>query len=61
MTALAVLSVGIAWAWIWFETIKSGQRPNKSTTYTVGIATLLVLLALTWPLFEFALTQSLGG
>jgi hypothetical protein len=61
MTALAAVFVAAAWAWIGFQSRKSGRRPNKSTTYTVSIATMLVLLALTWPLFEEPLIRSFSG
>jgi hypothetical protein len=61
MTALAAVSVAAAWAWIWLQSRKSGRRPNKSTTYTVGVATVLALLALAWPLFEEPLIRSFSG
>jgi hypothetical protein len=61
MTALAVVSVAAAWAWIGFQSRKSGRRPNKSTTYTLGVATMLALLALTWPLLEEPLTRNFSG
>jgi hypothetical protein len=52
MTALAGIAVAAAWVWIWRESVRSGVRPARSTLYMMVVATLLLALALTWPLIE---------
>ncbi len=61
ITGLAVVSVAFAWAWIWLQAKKSGQRPNNSTTFIVGVATALVVLAAFWPIVEQHLMRGFGG
>lgn len=49
MTGLALLTVAVAWLWIWREARRLGMRPSWSTLHFMGVATFLLALALVWP------------
>jgi hypothetical protein len=60
MTALATIAAAVAWLWIWRQASRSGTRPSSATLRIMGIATLLLVLALVWPLLEPQIAQALG-
>lgn len=59
MTALASIAVAAAWVWIWRESVRSNARPARLTLYMMVVATLLLALALAWPLIEPKLLAAL--
>jgi hypothetical protein len=61
MTVLAILAVAVAWLWVWRQASKSGFRPSQSTIAMMAAATLLLMLALAWPLLEPGIARALGG
>jgi hypothetical protein len=52
MTILAIVAVAVAWLWIWFQAVRSNMRPAASTLNIMSVATLLLALAVAWPLIE---------
>jgi hypothetical protein len=60
MTGLAVLTVAIAWLWIWRESRRLGMRPSPSALHFMGAATFLLALALIYPLVEPQIARALG-
>jgi hypothetical protein len=61
MTVLGSIAVAAAWLWIWRQASGFGQRPSQTTLYMMAIATLLLALALAWPLLEPSIVRALGG
>jgi hypothetical protein len=51
-TALAVLAVIGAWAWIAWQTRRTRCKPASSTLYVMVAATALMVLAVLWPFVE---------
>jgi hypothetical protein len=49
---LAVALVASAWLWVAVRSAQSKRRPARSTLLVLGLATLLLVAALAWPLFE---------
>jgi hypothetical protein len=58
-TVLAAIIVASAWAWIVVQSIRTKAKPARSTLYTMGIATAVLLLALSWSHIEPFLIQNL--
>jgi hypothetical protein len=59
MTGVAVVAVAAAWGWVWWESARSRARPAPSTLYLMGLATVLLAVALLWPLIEPGLRMAL--
>jgi hypothetical protein len=49
---LAWFAVAAAWGWVWWESARSRARPATSTLYLMAVATVLLAVALLWPLIE---------
>jgi len=52
MTLVALAAVGVAWAWVALQTIRTRRRPTRSMLLTMGAASVLLAAALAWPFFE---------
>ena len=52
VTILAILSVAGAWGWIAWQTRRTRRKPAKSTLFMMGAATMLLTVAVLWPLLE---------
>jgi len=61
VTALAVVTIAGAWAWIGWQSLQSRRRPAFSTLYIMGGATALTAVTVLWPRIEPALIRALLG
>ena len=52
VTILAILSVAGAWGWIGWQTRRTNSKPAFSTLLMMGAATVLLTVAVLWPLLE---------
>lgn len=52
LTILAVVTVVGAWLWIWRQSVKRKARLSSSTLGLMGLASLVLVLALAWPRIE---------
>ena len=52
VTILAILSVVGAWGWIAWQTRRTRRKPAISTLFTMGASTMLLTVAVLWPLLE---------
>lgn len=59
VTILAILSVVGAWGWIGWQTRRTRRKPARSTLFTMGAATVLLTVAVLWPLLEKPLIRML--
>lgn len=59
VTILAILSVVGAWGWISWQSRRTRRRPATSTLFTMGTATVLLAVAVLWPLLERPIIQAL--
>ena len=59
VTILAILSVVGAWGWIAWQTRRTRRKPAISTLFTMGAATMLLTVAVLWPLLEKPLIRML--
>lgn len=59
VTILAILAVVGAWGWIAWQTRRTNRRPAMSTLFMIGAATVLLAIAVLWPLFEKPLIRML--
>jgi hypothetical protein len=56
---LAWFAGAFAWGWVWWESARSRARPATSTLYLMALATVLLAVALLWPLIEPGLRMAL--
>lgn len=61
VTALAVVAVAGAWAWVGWQSLRSRARPARSMLYMMGGATVLTAVAVMWPRIEPTLIRALLG
>lgn len=54
-TMLAVAIVAAAWLWIAMKSLRARAWPSRSTWYTMGLATMVLGLAVVWPRIEPAI------
>ena len=59
VTILAILSVVSAWGWITWQTRRTRRKPATSTLFMMGAATVLLTVAVLWPLLEKPLIRML--
>lgn len=59
VTILAILSVVGAWGWIAWQTRRTSRKPAISTLFMMGAATMLLTVAVLWPLLEKPLIRML--
>jgi hypothetical protein len=59
VTILAILSVVGAWGWIAWQTRRTSRKPAISTLFMMGAATVLLTVAVLWPLVEKPLIRML--
>ena len=59
VTVLAILSVVGAWGWIARQSLRSRRRPAASTMFMMGASTVLLTVAVLWPLIEKPLIRAL--
>jgi hypothetical protein len=59
VTLLAIVSVVGAWAWIAWQSRRSGRRPAMSTLVIMSASTVLLTIAVLWPLIEKPLIRVL--
>jgi len=52
LTVLAVVAVGGTWLWLWRQSVKRKARLANSTLGLMGLASLVLVLALAWPHIE---------
>lgn len=58
-SVLAILSVAGAWGWVAWQTRRTRRRPATSTLLVMAAATVLMTLAVLWPLVEKPLIRLL--
>jgi hypothetical protein len=59
VTILAILSVVGAWGWIAWQTRRTSRKPAASTLFMIGAATVLLTVAVLWPLLEKPIVRML--
>lgn len=59
VTILAILSVVGAWGWITWQTRRTSRKPAVSTFFMMGAATVLLTVAVLWPLLEKPIVRML--
>ncbi|MEH2523777.1 MULTISPECIES: hypothetical protein [unclassified Bradyrhizobium] len=59
VTGLAVLAVVGAWSWIVWQSMRARRWPAASTLYMMAVATVLLSVAVLWPLIEHQLARVL--
>jgi len=59
VTGLAVLAVVGAWGWIVWLSVRARRLPAAPTLYMMGGATVLLSIAVLWPLIEHQLARVL--
>jgi hypothetical protein len=59
VTSLAVLAVVGAWSWIVWQSMRARRLPAASTLYMMAVATVLLSVAVLWPLIEHQLARVL--
>jgi hypothetical protein len=52
VTRVAIGAVACAWGWLFYQTVRTGKKPARSTKVTMAVATVLTLTAASWPLIE---------
>ena len=60
VTSLAFLAVIGAWGWVGWQTARTGCRPAASTFYLMVAATVLLGIAVLWPVIEPQLVHALA-
>ena len=60
VTRAAILTVGCAWFWIVWQTIKAKRGPARSTLLVMVMATVLTAVAASWPVIEPIVFNTLG-
>ena len=59
VTIIAIVSVVFAWAWIAWQSRRTRRRPATSTLFMMAAATVLLAIAVLWPLIERPLIHAL--
>ena len=59
VTILAILSMVGAWGWVSWQSRRTRRRPATSTLFTMAAATVLLTVAVLWPLIERPIIQAL--
>ena len=59
VTIAAILAVAGAWGWIAWQTRRTSRKPAISTLFMMGTATVLLAVAVLWPLLEKPLIRML--
>ena len=59
VTILAILSVVGAWGWISWQSRRTRRKPATSTLFMMVAATVLLTVAVLWPLIEKPIIQAL--
>lgn len=52
MLVVGLVAVLAAWAWVWWQSRRTGRRPARVTIRLMIVATGLLGLAVIWPLIE---------
>jgi hypothetical protein len=60
VTWIAVAAVAGAWIWIGRQSLTTRTRPAISTLAMMGVATVVITLAASWPLIKPTVLHSLG-
>jgi hypothetical protein len=60
VTWIAIAAVAGAWIWIGRESLTARMRPATSTLAMMGVATMVIGLAASWPLIKPTIFHSLG-
>ena len=60
VTWLAISAVAAAWVWIGRQSIRARVRPATSTLAMMGLATVVMTLAASWPLLKPTVFHRLG-
>lgn len=58
-TPIAILAVVAGWLWVGYQSKGSGKRPAKATLLIMGFATVMMVLAYLWPMFEGPIASTL--
>jgi hypothetical protein len=59
VTILAIVSVAGGWGWIAWQTRRTSRKPAVSTLFMMAAATVLLTVAVLWPLLEKPLIRML--
>ncbi|SDN09438.1 hypothetical protein [Afipia sp. GAS231] len=60
VTWLAISAVAAVWVWIGHQSIRARVRPATSTVVMMGFATIVMMLAASWPLLKPTAFNTLG-
>lgn len=58
---LAIALVAAGWLWVGWQSLRARRRPARSTVRAMGVATLLLGVALSWPFLEPRVIAALKG
>ncbi len=61
LTVAALAAVAGGWTWVWRQSARTRCKPARSTLYTMGIATVVLALALGWPSIEPHVLRMIGA
>jgi hypothetical protein len=60
VTRAAIAAVACAWCWVILQMIRTGRAPARSASIMMVLATVLTLMAASWPLIEPMAFRALG-
>ncbi|MGH6753499.1 MAG: hypothetical protein ACREDP_15145 [Bradyrhizobium sp.] len=52
VTPVAIVLVLAGWLWVGYQSKRTGKRPARATIAIMSFATVMMVLAYLWPLFE---------
>jgi predicted negative regulator of RcsB-dependent stress response len=61
LIALALIAVSGGWGWVGWQSLRSKAKLARSTLYAMARATLLLALAIAWPILEPSVLRALAS
>jgi uncharacterized membrane protein YfcA len=59
ITLVAIVAVAAAWLWVWRQSRRARARAARRTIYMLATSTMLLGVALIWPVIEPSLMKVL--
>lgn len=61
LTPIALVAVGAGWAWVGYQSWRARRSPAHSTLLVMTFATIMMVAAWIWPMFESTVIAFVGG